>query len=169
MSNLKVEWMLRFGKYAARHQIQYMSQYRWVSVQYGAFVAHQSNRRQLTCCNSIGYIKWNTEDGAGWEVRCLVKASSSLKIPAIQPFYRIITDDQSTKLVYNLVYRKDRLTRFKYPISKHFDVWHQDVWTRLASKTDPMQYAEIVFFTIHVVYPQISKTNLTKIRRLSHC
>ena len=64
-------------------------------------------------CNSIGYIKLNTEDGAGWEVRCLTKASSSLKTPAIPPFYKIITDNQSTKLVYNLVYRKDRGSRLE--------------------------------------------------------
>ena len=47
------------------------------------------------------------------EVRCLTKASSSLKTPAIPPFYKIITDNQSTKLVYNLVYRKFQGSRFK--------------------------------------------------------
>ena len=31
-----------------------------------------------------------------------------IKNPAIPPFYKIITDNQSTKLVYNLVYRKGR-------------------------------------------------------------
>jgi len=41
--------------------------------------------------------KWRTRD----EVRCLTKASSSLKTPAIPPFYKIITDNQSTKLVYS--------------------------------------------------------------------
>ena len=38
------------------------------------------------------------------QVRCLSQASSSLKTPAIQPFYRIISGHPSTKLVYNLVY-----------------------------------------------------------------
>ena len=49
-------------------------------------------------------------DGAGWEVRCLAKASSSLKIPASPPFYKIIADNQGTKLVYNLVYSRTRVT-----------------------------------------------------------
>ena len=79
------------------------------------FVAHQFNSRQLTCCNSIGYIKWNIKDGAGWEVRCLCEASSSLKTPAIPPFYKIISDNQSTKLVYNLVY--SRGSSFKRQLS----------------------------------------------------
>ena len=45
---------------------------------------------------------WRTRD----EVRCLYKASSSLKTPTIPSFYMIITHNQSTKLVFNLVYRK---------------------------------------------------------------
>jgi len=69
-------------------------------------------------CNSIGYIKLNTEDGAGWEVRCLTKASSSLKTPAIPPFCKIITDNQSTKPVY----RKERGSSFK----------HRGYWSRLS-------------------------------------
>ena len=36
------------------------------------------------------------------------------KTPAIPLFYMIITDNQSTKLVYNLVYRKDRVSRFDF-------------------------------------------------------
>ena len=54
---------------------------------------------------------WNSNLEAGkmvpgGGVRCPSQASSSLKTPAIPPFYKIITDNQSTKLVYNLVYRK---------------------------------------------------------------
>ena len=37
-------------------------------------------------------------------VRSLLKARPSLKTPAIPPVYKIISADQSTKLVYNLVY-----------------------------------------------------------------
>ena len=54
--------------------------------------------------------QWRTRE----EVRCLTKASSSQKTPANLPFYNIISDNQSTKLVYNLVYRKDRVSRFKF-------------------------------------------------------
>jgi len=43
----------------------------------------------------------------------IAKASSSLKTPTIPSFYKIITDNQSTNLVYNLVYRKDRGSRLE--------------------------------------------------------
>ena len=46
----------------------------------------------------------------GW---CLEEERSSIKTPAIPSFYMIITDNQSTKLVYNLVYRKDRGPRLE--------------------------------------------------------
>ena len=38
------------------------------------------------------------------EVRCLLEARPSLKTPAIPPVYKITSANQSTKLVYNLVY-----------------------------------------------------------------
>ena len=72
-------------------------------------------KRKFKESKDLNRESWTSElgIGAGWEVRCLTKASSSLKTPAIPPFYKIITDNQSTKLVYNLVYRKDRGSRLE--------------------------------------------------------
>ena len=54
--------------------------------------------------NVLGEL-WRSGD----EVRCLTKASSSLKTPSIHSFYKIISDNQSTKLVYNLVYSSSKV------------------------------------------------------------
>ena len=67
---------------------------------------------------------WRTRD----EVRCLYKASSSLKNPAIPPFYKIITDNQSTKLVYNLVYRKGRGSRSEFPAPGLLEPFLTQIW-----------------------------------------
>ena len=68
-------------------------------------------KRKFKESKDLNCETWTSElgTGAGWEVRCLAKASSSLKTPAIPLFYKIITDNQSTKLVYNLVYRKGKV------------------------------------------------------------
>ena len=62
---------------------------------------------------TVNLEPWNWENGAGWEVWCLPKASSSLKTRAVPSFYKTITDNQSAKLVYNLTYSKDRGSSFE--------------------------------------------------------